>query len=123
MIDPSSSEEEGDDEPVIVALPKGRPVMITSSTSTSKSNLATTNADSNVSSFKLNGEHFQTSSHKSIGASANGFESGSASVAISGNGKLEHSTHTIVGSDASGNLEVPSSAIPRSTPHNNSFQL
>lgn len=115
MIDPSSSEEEGDDDPVVVA-PKVRAVAAASSTSTSKSNVnAATNADTNFSNSKHNGDHFQTSVLKSFGvavsASDNAFEGGTG--AASENNKLEHGTHTMTGGDASGNLEVPNSAISR----------
>ncbi|XP_049316079.1 calcium-dependent secretion activator isoform X4 [Bactrocera dorsalis] len=114
MIDPSSSEEEGDDDPVVVA-PKGRTVATASSTSNSKPNVnATTNADTNFSSSKYNGDHLQTSAHKSFGgiaiASGNASELGTG--AASGNSKLEHGTHMITSGDVSGNLEVPNSAIP-----------
>ncbi|XP_017467740.1 PREDICTED: calcium-dependent secretion activator isoform X9 [Rhagoletis zephyria] len=114
MIDPSSSEEEGDDDPVVAVPPKGRPAAAASSTLASKpaANLAATNADSSLSSSKHNGEQFQPVSHKSVsgasGMPGNGFESGSGNVAACGNGKLEHGA----GSEASGNLEVPNSAIP-----------
>ncbi|XP_028900915.1 calcium-dependent secretion activator isoform X7 [Zeugodacus cucurbitae] len=113
MIDPSSSEEEGDDDPVVVAPPKGRQVAASSSTSASKPNAnATTNSDANFSSSKHNGDHFQTSTHKSFGgtaaAAANALEGGVAS----GNSKLEHGTHMMISGDTSGNLEVPNSAIP-----------
>ncbi|XP_017467717.1 PREDICTED: calcium-dependent secretion activator isoform X6 [Rhagoletis zephyria] len=122
MIDPSSSEEEGDDDPVVAVPPKGRPAAAASSTLASKpaANLAATNADSSLSSSKHNGEQFQPVSHKSVsgasGMPGNGFESGSGNVAACGNGKLEHGA----GSEASGNLEVPNSAIPSA--YHNSFR-
>ncbi|XP_069968425.1 calcium-dependent secretion activator isoform X7 [Bactrocera oleae] len=114
MIDPSSSEEEGDDDPVVVA-PKGRAAATVSSTSNSKPNVnATANADLNFSGSKHNGDHFQISAHKSFGgtASTSGNASELGNGAASGNSKLEHGTHMMTSGDASGNLEVPNSAIP-----------
>uniref|UniRef100_W8B7P6 Calcium-dependent secretion activator n=1 Tax=Ceratitis capitata TaxID=7213 RepID=W8B7P6_CERCA len=116
MIDPSSSEEEGDDDPVAAVPQKVRSVVVASSTSASRPNvnLAAATADTSLSNSKHNGEHYQLASNRSHGGASGGSSNvfDNSSAAGFGNEKLEHGAHLMTGSDISGNLEVPSSAIP-----------
>ncbi|XP_037956639.1 calcium-dependent secretion activator isoform X4 [Teleopsis dalmanni] len=110
MIDPSSSEEEGDDDPVVIPVTKGRVNVAANkqcTTATDLNNIVVSqhngeNATSHNQVHKVAGS-INTAAHNNVDASA----SGNASF-----NKSENAMNSKVGSDASANLEVPQNAIP-----------